>query len=379
MTIYKKSLKLHKKHCGKLEINSKIKLNKKENLSWAYTPGVAEVSRQIFRNKKAVYDYTMKGNTVAVVSDGSSILGLNARGAAEAIPVMEGKCAIFKEFAGINAFPICIDSFDIEEIIKTVKLISPIFGGINLEDICSPRCFEIEKRLNRELDLPVFHDDQHGTAIVVLAGLLNALKITKKDLGKIKIVITGAGAAGIAVAEFLLYAGVKNLAIVDKAGVIYKGRKRDMNPIKQKIAKRTNFKKIHGKLNKVIKNSDVFIGLSRPKVLKPRYIKLMNENPVIFALSNPEPEILPHLALKAGACIVATGRSDFPNQLNNALAFPGVFRGVLDARVKNITLKMQLRAAYALASLVKKPCPNYIIPDIFDKRVVPAVAEAIKK
>jgi len=378
MDIYKKSLELHKKNHGKIEIKSKVKLNSRDSLSWAYTPGVAQVSREIAKNPSVAFDYTIKSNTVAVVSDGSAILGLEENGALPALPVMEGKCAIFKEFADIDAFPICLDTQNKEEIIKTVKHIAPVFGGINLEDIKSPKCFEIEKRLNKELDIPVYHDDQHGTAIVVLAGLINALKIIKKDIKKVKIIMAGAGAAGLAVADFLVFAGVKNLTVVDTAGAIYNGRLNDMNLAKQEIAEKTNPNKTHGYLDKVLKDADVFIGLSRPKVLKPAWISLMAKNPIIFALSNPEPEILPHLALKAGARVIATGRSDFPNQLNNALAFPGVFRGALDARIQNITNKTQLKAAQTLASLIRIPRQNHIIPDIFDKRIVPAIAKAIK-
>jgi len=379
MDIYKKSLEFHKKYRGKIEVKSKIKLDSPKVLSLAYTPGVAEISRQIFKNRKNAYDYTIKRNTVAVVSDGSAILGIKETGALTALPVMEGKAAIFKEFAGIDAFPICIDSFDENDIVKTVKLIAPVFGGINLEDIKAPKCFRIEARLKKELDIPVYHDDQHGTAIIVLAGLINALKIVKKDLPKIKIVISGAGAAGIAVAKFLFFAGAKNIILVDSKGIIYEGRKNNMNLEKEMIARRSNRKKISGDLSVALENADVFIGLSRPKLLKPKWISLMNKNPVIFTLANPEPEIMPNLAFKAGAKIVATGRSDFPNQLNNALAFPGVFRGALDAKIKTITDKVQLKASYALASLIKKPKPNYIIVDVFDKRVVPTIAKAIKK
>ncbi|NQU77196.1 NADP-dependent malic enzyme [Candidatus Falkowbacteria bacterium] len=377
MSIYKKALTLHKQNRGKLEIKSKVKLTSHRNLSWAYTPGVAQVSREIYKNKKTAYDYTIKANTVAVVSDGSAILGIKETGALPALPVMEGKCAIFKEFADIDAFPICLDTHDTEEIIKATKLIAPAFGGINLEDIAAPQCFEIEARLRKELDIPVFHDDQHGTAIVVLAGLLNALKVVKKDLRKIKIVISGAGASGTATAKFLLYAGVKDLILTDSRGIIYSGRKQGMNPSKRDLAKKTNHNKIKGGLDAALKCADVFIGLSRPKVLKPHWIKLMDPDPIVFALANPEPEIMPLSAEKAGAHVVATGRSDLHNQLNNALAFPGLFRGALDARLKNISDKVQLKAAHALASLVPHPHSHRIVPDVFDKRIVPAIAKAI--
>ena len=378
--IYLKSLKLHKKKKGKIEIISKIPLKTQKDLSLAYTPGVAGPCREIFHNPSSIYDYTSKWNNVAVVSDGSAVLGLGNIGPAAALPVMEGKAILFREFGKINAFPICISSQDVDEIVKTVVLISCVFGGINLEDISSPRCFLIEEKLKRKLKIPVFHDDQHGTAIVVLAALINSLKITGKKMERIKIVINGAGAAGIAVSKFLHRAGVKNIFLCDRCGIIYKGRKENMNFAKEKISKILKKSK-PGTLKDAIKDADVFIGLSVGGVLSEEMVKSMNKNPIIFAMANPVPEIMPEKAKKAGAVIVGTGRSDLPNQINNLLAFPGVFRGALDARAKRITEEMKMAASFAIANYIpeSKLNPDYILPSPLDKKVAEKVAESVKK
>ena len=375
-SVDKKSLVLHSKYKGKISISPKIKLDSPGDLSVAYTPGVASVCEKIAKNKKKAYDYTIKGNTVAVVTDGSAVLGLGDIGPEAAIPVMEGKCVIFKNFAGIDAFPICIKSQDIKELVNIIKNISPIFGGINLEDISAPRCFEVEKKLSRKLDIPVFHDDQHGTAIVILAGLINALKVAEKDISKIKIVINGAGAAGHAITKLVHMAGAKNIVLLDSKGII--SRKRDyLYPHKKELVKILSREPSIGNLSLALKKADVFIGVSKGNILRMKDIKLMNKNPIIFASANPIPEILPEKALKAGAFIVATGRSDYPNQINNALVFPGFFRGLFDGKITRVNDKMKLAAASSLASLVRNPDPTNIIPSIFDKRVVPAIAKAI--
>lgn len=373
---YKLALKLHKKARGKIEVSSKVELNTQDDLSVSYTPGVAEPCRKIVENPKSAYDYTLKNNTIAVISDGSATLGLGNTGGIASLPVLEGKCVIFKKFANVDAFPIALKTQDPDEIIKTIINISPAFGAINLEDIAAPKCFYIEEELKKKLDIPVVHDDQHCTAIVVLAGLINALKIVKKNLKKIKVIINGAGAAGTATAKLLKHYGVLDLILCDRQGAIYKGRK-DLNIDKEKIAEMTNAKKEKGTLEKVIKNADVFIGLSAPKVLTKEMVKKMAKNPIVFALANPEPEIMPHLALEAGAKIVATGRSDFPNQINNALIFPGFFRGLLDNRIKNVTFEMKIKAAEALASLIKTPTPKKFIPYIFDKGIISKVSKAL--
>jgi len=377
MNIYEKAVKLHKDNRGKLEVKSKIQIKDKTDLSLAYSPGVAEVSRLISQNKEYSYTHTMKGNTIAVISDGSAILGLGNLGPLAALPVMEGKCILFKEFANVDAIPICLDTQDSEEIIKTIKYLAPNFGGINLEDISSPRCFEIEERLKRELDIPVMHDDQHGTATVVLAGLINALSLKGITKQEAKIVINGAGAAGLAISDLLVKYGFSNLIIVDSMGAIYEGRN-DLNSDKEKLAKITNRKKEKGLLQDVIKGADIFIGVSRGKVLTKDMIFSMREKPVIFALANPEPEIMPEEAKAAGAFIIATGRSDYPNQINNVLAFPGIFRGALDNKVAQITDDMLIQAAKNLASLVNNPTSNEILPNPFDARVAIAVSQAIK-
>ena len=376
MDIYQQSAEFHKKYKGKLEVKSKVPLNGKKDLSLAYSPGVAEISRMIYKDKSISNTHTLKGNTIAVISDGSAILGLGNLGSDAALPVMEGKCVLFKEFAGVDAFPICLDTQDVEEIIKTVKYLAPTFGGINLEDISAPRCFEIENRLKAELDIPVMHDDQHGTATVVLAGLINALKVRNSNKEEVRVVINGAGAAGNAISDLLFKYGFKNIIVVDRSGAIYKGRP-ELSPAKEKLASYTNKNKITGSLKQVIEGADIFIGVSIGGALTDELIQSMNQKPIIFALANPVPEIMPDEAKKAGAYIVATGRSDFPNQINNVLAFPGIFRGALDNKVSQITDEMLIRAASNLANIVEAPGVNKILPDPFDKRVSKAVAKAI--
>ncbi len=379
MDYYKESLKLHKKHKGKLEVNSKVSVKTQDDLSLAYTPGVAEVCKRIAENKKDVYKYTSKGNTVAVVTDGSAVLGLGNIGAESSLPVMEGKCVLFKEFAGVDAFPLLIGTQDTEEFIDTVKKTISGFGGINLEDISAPRCFEIEKRLKNELEIPVFHDDQHGTAIVVLAGIINSLRLTGKNEQNIRVIVNGAGAAGIAIVKLLLSYGVEDITVIDSMGAIYKGREEGMNPAKEEIAEFTNIERVSGSVNELIRDKDVFIGVSQGELLSSEDIKKMARDPIVFALSNPTPEIWPKEAKKGGAAIVATGRSDYSNQINNVLVFPGIFRGALDAGARDITEKMKLRAAEALADLVNKPRPEKIIPSPFAKGISKKVAEAVKK
>lgn len=365
---------LSKKIGGKIEVNSKKKLTKK-NLSILYTPGVAEVSKAIAKNKKLSREYTIRKNTVAVISDGSAVLGLGNIGPEAALPVMEGKALLFKELGGVDAFPIVLDTQDPDEIVDIIKKISLTFGGINLEDISAPRCFEIEERLKKELDIPVFHDDQHGTAIVVLAGLINACEVVKKDIKKVRVVISGAGAAGIAIAKLLLKFGIKDVTIVDTQGAIYCERGKGMNSMKSKICKVTNRNKIKGNLSKAIQGADVFIGVSAPNILKSDDVAKMNKGAIVFAMSNPVPEIMPEEAKKGGAVIVATGRSDYPNQINNVLAFPGIFRGALDRRVKNITDDHKIKAAKTLASMVKKPTTQKIIPGALNRQVAKKVAK----
>ncbi len=375
--IYQKSLELHKKYRGKIEVASKVPLENKVDLSLAYTPGVAEVSREIGRNAELAYEYTLKRNTVAVISDGSAILGLGNLGALAAIPVMEGKAAIFKRFANVDAFPICINTQDVEEIIALVKNIAPVFGGINLEDISAPRCFEIENRLRAELSIPVMHDDQHGTAVVVLAGLINSIKLRGSNKEDVRIVLSGAGAAGTAITKLLLTYGFKNFIVCDSQGAIYEGRP-DLNKEKQILARITNTQKLTGSLVDVLLGADIFIGVSKPGVLTSEMVQAMAKQPIIFALANPVPEIMPDIAIKAGAFIVATGRSDFPNQINNSLAFPGIFRGALDNRIKQFTEEMFVHAAIALADYVKDPQPNQVLPEPFDLGVVDAIKKVVR-
>jgi len=373
-----KSIVLSKKIGGKIEVNSKQKLTK-ENLAVLYTPGVAEVSKAVAKDKKLAFEYTIRKNTVAVVSDGSAVLGLGNLGPEGALPVMEGKALLFKELAGVDAFPIVLNTQITEEIVEIVKSISPTFGGINLEDISAPRCFEIEDRLKKELDIPVFHDDQHGTAIVVLAGLINALKVVGKKIGKIKIVISGAGAAGTAIMKLLVKYGAKNILMIDSQGIIFKQRPGGLSSAKMEIANLTNPDNLQGTVQEALVGADVFIGVSAPNILNHIDISKMNKKSIVFAMSNPAPEIMPEEAKKGGAFIVATGRSDYPNQINNVLAFPGIFRGALDARVKEITDRHKLAAAQALASLVKKPARDKIIPSALDKRAVKIVSGVFKK
>ncbi|MEK7651006.1 MAG: NADP-dependent malic enzyme [Patescibacteria group bacterium] len=375
--VYAASLVLHKKYSGKLEIASKVPLKNRADLTLAYTPGVGAVSRVIGKDKKLAEIYTLKSNTVAIVSDGSAILGLGNLGAEAAIPVMEGKAILFKAFANVDAFPICLDTQDPDEIVETVKRIAPVFGGINLEDISAPRCFEIEARLKKELKIPVMHDDQHGTATVVLAALINALKVRGLTKEKAKLVLNGAGAAGNAIAQLLLKFGFKNIVLVDSKGTIYEGRP-GLDEYKKKLAKSTNKKKMKGGLEESLKGTDIFIGVSKAGLLTPRMIREMNPKPIIFAMANPVPEIMPDEAKKAGAWIIATGRSDFPNQINNVLAFPGIFRGALDHKVRDITDEMLVKAAKNLAAIIKHPNRERILPDAFDKAVVKAIARAIQ-
>lgn len=376
MDIYQKSLAFHREHQGKIEVRSKTPLSTKEELSLAYTPGVAEVSHEIAKDPTLAYEYTLKRNTVAVVSDGSSILGLGNLGAYAAIPVMEGKAAIFKEFADIDAFPICVNTQDMEEIIKLVKNIAPCFGGINLEDISAPRCFEIEERLRAELPIPVMHDDQHGTATVVLAGLINALKLRGDKQEDVRVVMSGAGAAGTAIAKILLAYGFKDVVVCDSQGAIHKGRE-GLNEEKVLLARITNREGRRGGLAEMLHGADIFIGVSRGGVLTKEMVQAMANRPVIFALANPTPEIMPDIAKDAGAFIVATGRSDFPNQINNALVFPGIFRGALNNRIKQFTPKMFIRAAEALAAYVKDPRLDQLLPQLFDKGIVGAIQSTI--
>ncbi|NLZ74556.1 NADP-dependent malic enzyme [Candidatus Falkowbacteria bacterium] len=376
--IYHKSLILHQKNKGKMAIISKIPLKTKEDLSLAYTPGVAEACRAIAKDKKLTRELTVKGNAVAVITDGSAILGLGNLGPEAALPVMEGKCILFKEFADVDAWPICLDTQDTEEIIKTVKQLAPVFGGINLEDISAPRCFEIEQRLKAELDIPVMHDDQHGTATVILAGLINALKVRGSDPENVSVVISGAGAAGVAITKLLLAYGFKNIVVCDRQGAIYKNRV-GLTPVKVELALITNKTNKTGDLGEVLQGADIFIGVSSAGILSAEMVKSMQAKPIIFALANPIPEIMPEEAKKAGALIVATGRSDYPNQINNVLIFPGVFRGALDQRVKQITESMLIKAAENLASLIKEPTAELILPSPLDKEAVKVVAAAIKE
>jgi len=376
MNFKKKSIELHKKKRGKIEIKSKVRVKTKDDLSLAYTPGVGAVCMEIAKNKKKSWELTNRANQIAIVCDGTAVLGLGDIGPEAGMPVMEGKSVIFKEFADVDAVPICINTTDVDEIVKFCKQIEPSFGGINLEDISAPRCFDILERLEKELDIPVFHDDQDGTAIVTLAALINACRVSGKVMKELKIVINGAGAAGIAIARLLLAQGVGNIILVDSQGTIYDGR-RGMNKYKEIIAKKTNKKKIKGYKEEALIGTDVFIGVSRSKQLTEKMIKTMNEDPIIFAMANPEPEILPDKALHAGAIIVGTGRSDFPNQINNALVFPGIFRGLLDYKKKKVSVKAKLSASLAIAYSLK-PTKNKILPNITDKKVVKAISKAIK-
>ena len=377
MDYFSESLKLHKQHVGKIETGLKMPLNTKDDLSLAYSPGVAQPCIEIQKDKNTAYDYTLKANTVAVISDGSAVLGLGNIWGLAGLPVMEWKCALLKEFWGVNGFPIILDTQDTEEIITTIKNIAPTFGGINLEDISAPRCFEIEERLKAELDIPVFHDDQHGTAIVTLAWVINGLKITGKNKEDIKVVVNGVGAAWVAITKLLLLYGIKDIVMVDSKWIIHKNRD-DLNSTKQMLAEITNLDNISGSLEDAVKNRDIFVWVSVAGALKPEMVETMNIDPMIFAMANPTPEIMPDLAKKAGAKIVATGRSDFPNQLNNVLVFPGLFKGALANRVSQITDDMKLQAAQALADYVKNPTVDEIIPSPLDKNVADEIAKVIK-
>ncbi|MFA7139022.1 MAG: malic enzyme-like NAD(P)-binding protein [Bacteroidales bacterium] len=378
MNYFEDSLVLHEKNQGKIEVISKIKINTSEDLSLAYTPGVAEPCRKIHENENDVYKYTSKGNIVAVVTDGTAVLGLGDIGPKAALPVMEGKSILFKEFGNVDAFPICLNTKNVEEIVNAVKLIAPGFGGINLEDISAPRCFEIEERLKKELDIPVFHDDQHGTAIVVLASLISSLKIVNKKIDDLKIVINGAGAAGTAISNILSEAGANNIIVCDRNGVLYKGRD-NMNDAKKLLVQTTNPENIKGSLADALIGADVFIGVSTSDVVKPDMVKTMNKDSILFAMANPTPEIMPDIAKQAGAKIIGTGRSDFPNQINNVLVFPGLFRGALDVRAKEINIEMKLAAAYAISDYIYEKDLNSenIIPSPLDKGVAKKVAQAV--
>lgn len=373
----KKILSLYKKLGPRVETKPRVKLKNKQDVALWYTPGVGAASSYLAKKPKDARLMSVKKNSVAVVSDGSAVLGLGNIGPYGALPVMEGKAILFKELGGVDAWPIVLDTQDPEEIIRIVKAIAPNFGGINLEDIAAPKCFEVEQRLTAELDIPVMHDDQHGTAIVTLAGLINAAKVVKKDLKKLKVVMSGAGAAGAATAKLLLAAGVKNIVMLDREGIIYEGRP-DMNPFKAELAALTNPSKMGGSLADAMRGADVFIGVSGKGLLTEEHVASMAERAIVFAMANPEPEILPALAKKAGAMVVATGRSDFPNQINNALVFPGIFRGALDRGITKLTDKTKLNAAKAIAALVAKPTAEKIIPDLLDPRVAKAVAKSVR-
>ena len=376
--IKQKALELHEKNQGKLEVVSKVKVNDAMDLALAYTPGVAEPCKKIHEDNELAYKYTNKGNMVAVVTDGSAVLGLGNIGGIAGMPVMEGKSVLFKEFGNVDAFPICLNTQDTEEIISTVKAISPSFGGINLEDIAAPRCFEIEKRLIEELDIPVFHDDQHGTAVIVLSAVINALRIVKKDISDVKIVISGAGAAGIAISNLLTLAGAKNNLILNSRGIIDPDDEK-LDKARREIARTTNPNKVKGDLKTAMENADIFIGVSAPGILTKEMVSSMNHDAIVLAMANPVPEIYPDEAKEAGARVVGTGRSDYPNQVNNVLVFPGVFRGALDAKEDKITDDMKLSAAYAIAHMVEQPTEERILPEAFNKDVARNVANAVKK
>ncbi len=372
------ALKAHEDWKGKIEVVSRAKLETPEDLSIAYTPGVAEPCLKIKEDVDLSYKYTRRANMVAVVTDGSAVLGLGNIGPEAGMPVMEGKCVLFKEFGDVDAFPLCIKSNDVDEIVNTVALLSGSFGGVNLEDISAPRCFEIERKLKERCDIPIFHDDQHGTAVVCTAAMLNALKIVGKNLDEIRVVTSGAGAAGTAIVKLLVSLGLKDVVMCDRQGAIYEGRE-GLNPFKEELAQLTNREMRKGSLEEVIKGADVFIGVSAPGTVTPEMVKSMAKDPILFPMANPVPEIMPELAKEAGAAVVGTGRSDFPNQINNVLAFPGIFRGALDVRASDINNDMKIAAAYAIANLVddSELNPEFIIPNAFDERVVKAVSEAV--
>lgn len=378
MDIKEKAVLKHREWRGKIEVVSRVPITNREELSVAYTPGVAQPCLEIEKDPEQVYELTRKGNLVAVITDGTAVLGLGDIGPSAAMPVMEGKCALFKEFADVDAFPLCVASKDVDEIVNTIRLIAPSFGGINLEDIAAPRCFEIEERLKKVLDIPVFHDDQHGTAIVALAALINAAKLAGKKLEDMTLVINGAGAAGIAVAKLMLMAGIGDLILCDINGILYDGAE-GLNPAQMELAKVTNRTGMRGILADALRGADAFLGVSRPNLVTAEMVSSMAEKAIVFAMANPTPEILPEDAIKGGAFIVGTGRSDYPNQINNVLAFPGIFKGALQARVRDITDEMKLAAAYGIASIIPEEelRPEYILPDAFNKKVAESVAKAV--
>lgn len=380
MTLDEKALALHEQWKGKLDTTAKLKVDSREAMSLAYTPGVAEPCRVIARDPESVYRYTIKQNTIAVVSDGSAVLGLGNIGAAASIPIMEGKCVLFKEFGGVNAFPICLDTQDVDEIVETVVRIAPVFGGINLEDIAAPRCFEIEERLKERLDIPVFHDDQHGTAIVVLAGVINSLRITGKKKEDCRIVVNGAGSAGVAITKLLLRYGFAHITMCDKSGILHKGAE-GLNWMQEKMMEVTNLGGRTGTLADAMKGADILIGVSAPGIVTKEMVQTMNRDAVIFAMANPIPEIMPDEAKAGGARIIGTGRSDFPNQVNNVVIFPGIFKGALEGRATAITEEMKLAAAEAIASLVpdEKLSDDFILPEAFDPQVSEIVSQAVKR
>lgn len=380
-TLRENALEMHKKNRGKLGVYAKVSIQNEEDLSLAYSPGVAEPCIEIYADENKTYDYTMKGNLVAVVSNGTAVLGLGNIGPKAAMPVMEGKAILFKSFADVDAFPICLNTTDTEKIIEVVKLLEPTFGGVNLEDIAAPQCFEIEDRLRKECKIPVFHDDQHGTAIVTAAGLLNALKLANKKVDQISVVVNGAGAAGVAIVKLLLRMGVSDVILCDTRGIIYEGRPVGMNSFKEEMAYIINKEKKRGDLADALEGTDVFIGVSAAGAVTKEMLWSMNPNPIIFAMANPIPEIMPEVAKDAGALVVGTGRSDFPNQINNVLAFPGIFRGALEVQAKEINEEMKLAAVYAIAELIGEEDlhPDYVIPNPFDPRVAAYVAEAVAK
>ncbi len=379
MTLRDEALELHRRNKGKLEIRSKVPLRDRHDLSLAYTPGVAEACLEIAKDPSLAYHYTAKGNIIAVVSDGTAVLGLGDIGPEAALPVMEGKCLLFKSLAGVDAIPICIGTRKVEEIVQLVKWLEPTIGGVNLEDISAPRCFQIERRLKEETRIPIFHDDQHGTAVVVLAALLNALKVVGKDLQSTRIVVSGAGAAGVAVSNLLLDSGASDVVMNDICGLVYPGRPAEMDPFKEETAKRGNVRGVKGTLGDAMKNADILVGVSAPNIVSKEMVASMAPGAIVIAMANPVPEIFPDEAIRAGAKVVGSGRSDFPNQVNNILAFPGILRGALDARAKDINEAMKLAAAHAIAGLVSSEdlSVDYIIPDALDKRVAPAVARAV--
>lgn len=381
MDYAQESLRRHAQWKGKIEVTVKVPVGTKEDLSLAYTPGVAQPCLEIQKDVNKSYELTRRHNLCLVVTDGTAVLGLGDIGPEAGMPVMEGKCVLFKAFGGVDAFPLCIKSKDVDEIVNTIYLISGSFGGVNLEDIAAPRCFEIERKLKEKCDIPIFHDDQHGTAVVTLAGLLNAIKLVGKKKEEVRVVVNGAGAAAVSITKLLLSCGFKNVTLCDRKGAIYEGRAEGMNWIKEEMAKITNKEKKHGSLADVLAGADVFIGVSAPGTLTPEMVKTMNKDAIVFACANPTPEIFPDEAKKGGAAVVATGRSDFPNQINNVLAFPGIFRGTFDVRAIDINDEMKIAAAYALADLVseKDLNPEYIIPAAFDERVADAVAAAVRE